>query len=248
LSSVIKCVYLHEKPKLIYDSVLHEVTATAAATALDVAVSPEEAEEVLREIGSEILEKAKYQADQMILKANLQSEEIKTQARQTAYAQGYEEGKKTGVEDGYAEVHKFIEDAASKAQTLILASKQEAETIVQSSAEKILDLVFAITEKVLAREIQQDPKSVLALIQAALQEIRDQDSITIMVAPDDYEIVLQEKKDLQTVIGGEKSLTIIPDNTLTKGSCFIETMSGKLDARIDTQVAILKNALQELVP
>jgi len=248
LSSVIKCVYLHEKPKLIYDSVLYEATATAAATEIDVGVSPEEAEEVLREIGSEILEKAKYQADQMILKANLQIEEIKKQVRETAYAQGYEEGKKAGVEAGYAEVHELIEDASAKAQSMILATKKEAETIVQSSSEQIMDLVFAITEKVLAREIQQEPNSVLALIQTALQEVRDQDSITIMVAPDDYGVVLQGKKDLQIVIGGEKSLTILSDTTLTKGSCFVETMNGKLDARIDTQLAILKSALQELVP
>jgi len=241
LSSVIKCVYLHDKPKLIYDASLYEATTTSTAVEL---VPPEEVENIINEIGSEIILKAQHQATQMIIDANLQSEKMKQQAQDAGFSQGYNEGEKQGRQ----EMQVLLEEAVCQAQAIIAAAKQDAETIVQSSQQDIMKLAFAIAEKILAQEIEKNREATLPIIIAALQEVRDQDKITILVAPDDYELVLQAKRDLQIVIGGEKSLIITPDTTLTRGSCFVETMNGKLDARIDTQLAILKKTLQDVLP
>lgn len=240
MSSVIKCVYLHDKPKLIYDASFYEATATANAVNI---VPQEEVENIISEIGSEIISKAQCQANQMIIDANLQSEKIKQQAQDIGFSQGYEEGKKQGRQ----EIQFLLEEAVLQAQAVLVAAKQDAETIVQSSQHDIMRLAFAIAEKILAREIEQNQEATLPVILAALQEVRDQEKINIMVAPDDYETVLHLKRDLQAVIGGEKSLTITPDPTLSRGSCFVETMNGKLDARIDTQLAILKKTLQDVL-
>ena len=240
MSSVIKCVYLHDKPKLIYNASLYDATTTANAFEI---VPPEEVENIINEIGSEIISKAQHQANQMIIDANFQSEKIKQQAQDIGFLQGYEEGKKQGRQ----EVQLFLEDAVLQAQTVLAAAKQEAEIIVQSSQQDIMKLAFAIAEKILAQEIEKNQEATLPIIIAALQEVRDQDKITVMVAPEDYEMILQSKRDLQIIIGGEKSLIITPDATLTRGSYFVETMNGKLDARIDTQLAILKKTLQDVL-
>lgn len=237
---------MHDKPKFIYGTSLPELEELPVCTASSEPeiVPQEEVEKILNEIGSEIIAKAQCQANQLVIDANLDSEKIKQQAQELGFAQGYEDGRKKAD----LEIKALMENAVCEAQTILTVAKQEAEDIVQSSQEAIMKVSFAIAEKILAQEIEKNEEIILPIITAALQELREQDQITVLVSPDDYETVAQSKKDLHMFIGGEKVINITPDSALIRGNCFVETVNGKLDARIDAQLAILKKTLQDLLP
>ena len=89
---------------------------------------------------------------------------------------------------------------------------------------------------------------VLELVRGALERVRDQNQIIIHVSPDDYEFILQSRRQLQAVVGAEQTLTLTADAVLTKGGCLIETSFGTVEAGIDTQLESIRRVLQGMLP
>ena len=76
----------------------------------------------------------------------------------------------------------------------------------------------------------------------------DQEQITVRVNPENYEAVLAARLQLQASLTRDNALTVAADSSLAQGDCVLETPYGKVDARIDTQLELVKTALKELIP
>jgi len=242
LSNVIKRVCLHGTPKVIQHSMSQYNTTSSTAIAADL-VRVEQYDSVL----SGIISQAHQQAEQIITKAALKSDDMQRKAQDDGFKQGYQVGFDEGRQATVAECKETLDGAVSKAQALLITADQEGKAYVQAAEQAILTLAFAIADKVLARELEKNQEAVLPLVRVALDKVRDQEKITIFVSSQDYDIVLQAKRELQIVVGREQGLVVSADNTLLPGSCVIDTSNGTVDARIDTQLEMLKKALQDAI-
>lgn len=255
MSKILKAVALHGKPMLICppepvavqteeteepnkEDAAAEVANTKIYLLLDKAQQKAEA----------IISDAKNEAANRLQEADAGCEQIKQQAYQAGWEQGHAEGIIQGKNQAMAEMKASIDDAACKARSLLEMTHSETRELLTNVEAQIIEIAFGITRKILQREIEENPLTVLPIVRAALDKVRDQENITIRVNPSDYELMLQAKNDLQQMVGGEKSLTIAPDTTISAGGCMIDTLGGTVDATIDNQLLIIKDTLQELLP
>ena len=203
-----------------------------------------------------IIEQAKNTAEQYLNEARQQAEVIKKQTYEESYQLGQEQGRRDGQQEGYqngfsqgqqagrAEMQQVIEQAVEKTQQLLRVTEEEIKEQLIAAEEQIVEIALAVARKIVAYEVSENPMVVLPLVKAALEKVSDQEEVVIRVSMDDFEAVLQAKKDLQTMVGKEHALKIIVDGTIECGSCIIDTSYGTVDARIDTQFEIIKKALQ----
>lgn len=212
-------------------------------------------EDVINETHNEaekIIEQAQITAKQYLDEAKQQAEAIKQQAYDEGYSlgqkqglqEGHQEGCAQGQQSGRAEMQQVIEQSIEKAQHLLRVTEVEVKEQLIAAEEKIIEIALAVARKIVAYEVSENPMVVLPLVKAALEKVSDQEEVVIRVSMDDFEAVLQAKKDLQTMVGKEHALKIIVDGTIECGSCIIDTSYGTVDARIDTQFEIIKKALQ----
>ena len=214
--------------------------------------------ELLQETQSEaekIIEQAQVTAEQYLNAARQQAEVIKQQAYEESYQLGQEQGRQDGQQEGYqngfsqgqqagrAEMQQLIEQAIGNTQQLLRVTEEEIKEQLIAAEEQIVAIALAVARKIVAYEVSENPMVVLPLVKAALEKVSDQEEVVIRVSMDDFEAVLQAKKDLQTMVGKEHALKIIVDGTIDCGSCIIDTSYGTVDARIDTQFEIIKKAL-----
>ncbi len=216
---------------------------------------PDLLEETQSEAGK-IIEQAQVTAEQYLNAARQQAEVIKQQAYEESYQLGQEQGRQDGQQEGYqngfsqgqqagrAEMQQLIEQAIGNAQQLLRVTEEEIKEQLIAAEEQIVAIALAVARKIVAYEVSENPMVVLPLVKAALEKVSDQEEVVIRVSMDDFEAVLQAKKDLQTMVGKEHALKIIVDGTIECGSCIIDTSYGTVDARIDTQFEIIKKALQ----
>ena len=199
------------------------------------------------------------QADSMLLAAQeaaatctaetqMQAQVIMTQAQAQGFQQGHQEGYAQGKQEAIAEMKSSMEQAARKAQQTILLAQQQAQEIIIGAERQIIDIAMTITRKILVREVDENPMVVLPIVTAALDKVRDQEQIKIRIHPEDYDLVLQARRDLQILVGHEQALQIVSDQTVSQGGCIIETAYGSVDARIDTQLDTIRKALEEVLP
>lgn len=250
MSKIIKSAALHSNPKVItapQQCVIEEVPE----------VEPETKEEPLAE--NELLVAAKLEAESILSDASTQAdkllqethqciEQLKTEAYHDGFQKGFAQGSEEGHAAALANAASQIAEAQAEAKEIILAARGQAHEMLQLAETQIVDIALTIARKVLKREIDENPMTILPIVKEALSKVVDQDNIVLRVNPDDTELLEHAKRDLQHMIGGDKKLAIVADHTVSPGGCLIDTESGTVDASIDTQFAIIKQALRSVMP
>lgn len=157
-----------------------------------------------------------------------------------AREQGLAQGIRAGEESYRAKL--------ARLESLSSALQQERAEFFSRIEPELVRLSIAIAEKVIARELELRPDTVLDLLRTALKRIRDRENLRISVNPRDLEHVKQARDDLISAVDGLRKLEISEDRRVGPGGCVIESPSGTLDARINTQLDEITRALTDVMP
>jgi flagellar assembly protein FliH len=143
-----------------------------------------------------------------------------------AHAAGYEEG----VAAGRAEV-----SAAARALGAAAAELQEARGQAADHAEPVaVDLALQIAGKVLGGALEVEPELVVEVVRGALRRLTEPLPATVLVNPDDVELVRDSLAELNSEHGAE--LKVRGDRRVERGGCVVNTAAGEIDAQISAQL------------
>ncbi len=153
--------------------------------------------------------------------------------------------KNAAAKEGYNEgLEKAKHDIQQLTSALggFLNAKQE---VFEYIAPDILEISIDIAKKIVKHEIEQDPQIILATILDVLKTIsRDEARISIKVNPAEVAIVKTNVTEISSSIGLEAKINVIADDTIEIGSCIIQTSNGIVDATVNTQLEIIKEAFK----
>ena len=193
--------------------------------------------ELMRELRSDdarhALTKGEQQAKIIVATARAEAESIHERAR----AEGY----KAGLAEAAQATHELI-------QTLerdIAEVAAERATLVDSVELDVLKLCVEAVEKLTRHEVKTDPRTVLRMIKSCLRRVKDRNEVRVRVSPEEVEQVKACREELLGVTEGLRELGIIEDRRVSRGGCVVETPSGDIDARIETQVQQMDSKLME---
>lgn len=216
------------------------------APPIDVAEQIAKAEAEVQSIVAE----AQAQAQQIISEAQRQAQQLIDEAQQTALQfkddamnQGEVLGYQQGMEKGYGETAVLLEQAGQ----IVAYARQERDEIIEKCEKDVLDLAMSVAARVIHTEVTINPDIVLAVVKDAIQKAKDQEQVIIRVNPADFETIAVEKQTLQAILRRETGMEIRGDIGVEVGGCVIETDYGAIDARIDTQLETIKDALVGVV-
>lgn len=159
-----------------------------------------------------------------------------------AYKEGHDLGFSTGKEEAFVQYQELIKQGN---QTIDLAT-QDYNNILDQSKEMILNLAIHTAEKILQSTLSEKPEQFTNVVKTAIQEIKDQAIIKINLSSSNYELVLQQKEELQRLLDSNTKLSIHVQSDLQENQCIIEHPYGKIDASIDTQLKEIHHVLVEL--
>ena len=203
---------------------------------------------------AEIVEKAaeetaamKEAIEQLKTEAEAAAAEIRKEAWMEGRQEGYDAGIKEGKEQGYAEQHQAIADANAKAEKTIKDAEEEKEKFVQEAEEEIVRVILHAIDKILPQHFIDAPQIILPLVKKSLLKVKDQSRVVVHVSPEHYDLVLLARSELQTVLEGNASLEITSDESLALGDVVLETPNGDVDARLETQMELVKKAVQDVM-
>lgn len=159
--------------------------------------------------------------------------------RQKACQEGFEKGHEEGLQQGLAEAQKV----AAQLERAIEDAVNQRAALLEEARQKILELVIQISRKVTFDAVAVDPETTPALINGVIDTLVDRSRLTIKVNPDHLPIVEQ---NIERFLGGSsaiKEVKIEPDARVRYGGCFIETPSGDVDARLESQFKVVEETL-----
>ncbi|MCR5343811.1 MAG: hypothetical protein K6E70_10680 [Butyrivibrio sp.] len=211
------------------------------------APEPEEVPQInLEEIQAQIDEQirmAEEEAKQIVDDANSQAEQIKNQAM--------EEGRNAGYQEGIQQASEEIERMKAEAEAEIEEerSKQQADfqQLVASIEPDMVDTLTQIYEHIFNVEFRENKDIVLHLIRTTLGKMENGTDIILHISSDDYDLVSDEKPNLEEAMASPNStLEIIEDPTLKENECIIESEGGVFDCSLGIELAEVSRKLKLL--
>jgi type III secretion protein L len=173
---------------------------------------------------------AQNEADKIRCEAEEFANQIKTQARNEAEIlrnKAFREG---------------TEQALSEFEINLFESREIREKILRDTEKDLLRLAVRLAEKIIGREIDKDQTTIVDIVVNAVQNVRQQEKLTIRVNPQDLGII---EKEIERISAGSriKFIDFAADPRVVSGGCMIESEVGTIDARLETQLRVLERAL-----
>lgn len=80
------------------------------------------------------------------------------------------------------------------------------------------------------------------IVMTALRQARQQEMMTVRVNAADLPLV-EKMRERIDAFGRARYLDFVADQTIKEGGCLIESASGTIDARLETQLRVFEKAL-----
>ncbi len=174
------------------------------------------------------------QAEEIVAKAEEKAKQIELDAQKA-----YEELKKQGYEEG------LLEGRMEYGEKM-LDTAMAAIDYLGNLEEALVKTVMLAVRKVIGEIDNND--LIVKIIQVALTNLHSQQKVLIKISAADEKAV-RDSLDLmlKSAPGSLSYVDIAIDPRMTTGNCILESELGLLDASIETQLAILENALLKKV-
>jgi flagellar biosynthesis/type III secretory pathway protein FliH len=163
-----------------------------------------------------------------VLAALAEAEAEAARLREAAREEGYAAGRADALAAA-APALEALEAAAAavQAERGALADRLEAHAV---------DLALFLAEKVVAAAITVQPGLVVEAVRGALRGLVERERITVLVHPEDLELVRTAMTDLRASLGGIEHCEVQAERRVSRGGVIVRTPDGDIDARVETKL------------
>jgi type III secretion protein L len=170
----------------------------------------------------------------MLAEARTDAKTIRAQA-----AAARDEGVRQGREEGRAH-------AAAEMAALLADARAHAARLREAATPTAITLATKMAEQIVGRAVTLAPDLMAEIAGAALDACRPRgDWVRVRVHPDDAAAVSARRQALAARAPHAAVLDIVADESVNRHGCIVETAVGRVDARLETQLAALERALTE---
>ncbi len=163
---------------------------------------------------------AQERAKQIIEEAERQRDAIREQARQE------------GIEQGLTEWNRILAQA-----------RQRSEELVKGWEDTMLRLSIRVAEKIVGEQLRLHPDTIVGIVREVLKSIRPGKHLSIQVNQAEAPQVRARIERLKEALGSSSEIEIVASASVPPGGCVIESELGIIDARLETQLKCLEDAL-----
>jgi flagellar assembly protein FliH len=171
-------------------------------------------------------------------------------ARAEAEAEALREAARVeGFEAGRAEALAALAPASEALQQATGAVTAEAGERADRLEARAVELAIQLAEKVLGGALAVQPERVVEAVRGALRGIVERERITILVNPDDLDIVRDSIADVLGSLGGVEHCEVQAERRVGRGGAVVRTPDGDVDARLETKLQrareVIESALED---
>jgi flagellar assembly protein FliH len=159
-------------------------------------------------------------------------------ARAQAVREGFEEGRRAGLEAARQE----IQWRAQALERALDSLARPFEMLDQRFHEEVLELVKAVARSLVRRELQLDPTHIAGVVREGLAALPMATAdVVVRLHPDDAAVL----RECLAGDAGERAWRVENDPLLERGGCLVLTPQSQVDGRLETRLGRVIAALFE---
>jgi flagellar assembly protein FliH len=156
--------------------------------------------------------------------------------REAARAEGYEAGR--------AEALAALSPALEALQTSVSAAQAERIAAADQLEIHAVDLAMFLSERILQGALAVEPARVVEAVRGALRGIVERERVTVLVHPEDLELVREAMDEMRATLGGIEHCEVQAERRVARGGAIVRTQDGDVDARVETKLQRAREVVQ----
>src|SRR3954452_83144 len=150
-----------------------------------------------------------------------------------------------GFAQGHAQAVAAAEPAVAALSEAVAALQVEAAAQAERLEVEAVELAIAIAERVIAGQVSVDPELVVEAVRGALRGIPERERITVLVNPDDLELVREASSALVASLGGIEHVEVQAERRVGRGGAIVRHPEGDVDATVATKLTKVRELFEE---
>jgi flagellar assembly protein FliH len=151
-----------------------------------------------------------------------------------------EEGLREGREEALAALTPALEALNQAVEAMQLEQFVRAERLEAHA----VDLALFLAEKVVHGALAVEPERVVEAVRGALRGIVERERVTVLVHPDDLELVRDAMDDVRASLGGIEHCEVQAERRVSRGGAVVRTPDGDVDARVETKLVRAREVVE----
>ena len=143
-----------------------------------------------------------------------------------------EQGLAEGREEALAALTPALESLAQAAEAVQAEQHVRAERLERHA----VDLALFLAEKIIGGAVAVEPELVVEAVRGALRGIVERERITVLVHPEDLDLVRDAMDGMRTTLGGIEHCEVQAERRVSRGGAVVRTPDGDVDARVETKL------------
>jgi flagellar assembly protein FliH len=158
--------------------------------------------------------------------------------KEQALALAREEGLRQGLQAGE---HEYAE-CLSTLRSLLAAAQAAQVRSIEKVADDAAEVVLVAVGKVLGEGFLQ-PEAAISAVREAIRHCQAREGLQVRVAPEQFALIEERRQEWLEGVGAA-DVTLVADEQVRCGGCVIQSASGTIDARLETQLRRLCETLK----
>ncbi|MFZ0973730.1 MAG: FliH/SctL family protein, partial [Solirubrobacteraceae bacterium] len=138
---------------------------------------------------------------------------------------------------GMAAAHTEAAPAVAAMTAALEAIEQLKAQMLAELEQDAVEMAIRLAEQILAGVVSVEPERVIDVGRNALRHLSERRRVTLVVNPDDLELVSECVDQLQSELGGIEHLGVQSDRRIGRGGAIARTDSGEIDSGLDAQLS-----------
>lgn len=209
---------------------------------------PADMVEDAREQARQILLKAKQMAGDILREAGTQAEQLKKTAIEEGCREGFEAGYKSGTEQAAMEQADFFrrqeEEFRRDMEQAMASIGQAKEKSLRNYLEELKDCSVAIAEKVIHISLRSSGEVIKRMLVAETEKLRKTAWVKIYMEKTDYDMMAEADADVVSELAKlSDNIKFVVMDKESSGNCIIEMPDEIVDISVDTQMDNIREIL-----
>jgi len=160
--------------------------------------------------------------------------------KQRAYDEGFQHGRARAEQQAQSNLAAERQRWAGLMQQLGRAREEAYRT----SETQLVEMVCSAVEKIIATR-PESPEKIADILRKAFSLLIDKDQLCIVCAPSDAAFIRELLTEHRNEFEDITRFTLREDPAIGSGGCLVETVWGAIDARVEKQLAVIKQLWRE---
>ncbi len=158
--------------------------------------------------------------------------------------QSFEQAYQASIDEILAERKDIVDRAGSVVARQKAAWQSMQQSLEHKVSRAVAGAALELARIMIRRAVESNPELVRNVVSRALEMVVAKSDIVIKTNPQDWQVVKEAVETRQMDAGSHDRIEVESDGSIERGGCIIETEYGIIDARINSQIEVIRRALE----